>query len=303
MIRKLRNSFGLKVIALTLLISLVLPWAKPLRVFALTGGPPQPEYEGFEQAGASDLVNLFSGDFTYNLPLLTVPGPNGGYPINIAYHSGINMEQEAGWVGLGWTLSAGSVNRDMRGIPDDFKGDEIKSKLYFKPDVTVGIGAGVEFPEIFGADTKKISGNLELSYKFLWNSYHGISSTLGVGLTATMGHKGKFNSEIGLNFEFSSSEGATFSPSISMELETGLYKQALDADLTYSSREGLEDIGMTYRISKFFGKTHRNEEGELERESGWDVPVGIGVKSLSNGCIPNLGSDLNGMSGAFSVSL
>ena len=33
------------------------------------------------------MVDLFSGDFSYNVPLLDV----GGYPVNIAYHSGVGM--------------------------------------------------------------------------------------------------------------------------------------------------------------------------------------------------------------------
>ena len=41
------------------------------------------------------MVDLFSGDFNYNIPLMEV----GGYPINLSYHSGIGMDQEASWVG------------------------------------------------------------------------------------------------------------------------------------------------------------------------------------------------------------
>src|SRR5690242_1903346 len=77
------------------------------RALALTSGPSQPEAQNVQPAGASDMVDLFTGDFSYNIPLFELPGPNGGYPFNLAYQSGITMDQEASWVGLGWTLNPG----------------------------------------------------------------------------------------------------------------------------------------------------------------------------------------------------
>ncbi|HEX6431136.1 MAG TPA: hypothetical protein VF008_25775, partial [Niastella sp.] len=45
------------------------------------GGPSQPEMSKFKSVNSDNLVNLFTGDFSYNIPLLDV----GGYPINIFY--------------------------------------------------------------------------------------------------------------------------------------------------------------------------------------------------------------------------
>ena len=59
----------------------------PAVAVALTAGPSQPEVKSFEPVGTTEMVNLFSGDFTYNIPLLEVPGPDGGYPINLFYNS------------------------------------------------------------------------------------------------------------------------------------------------------------------------------------------------------------------------
>ena len=56
--------------------------------FALTGGPSQPEVQSFEPVGTSNMVNLFSGDLTYNIPLLDIDG----YPVNIAYNGGISTD-------------------------------------------------------------------------------------------------------------------------------------------------------------------------------------------------------------------
>ena len=87
--------------------------------FALQGGPSQPDYVQFEPANLQDMVNLQTGNFTYSLPLGELPGPYGNYPLSISYHAGISPQQEASWVGLGWTLNPGSINRDLRGVPDD----------------------------------------------------------------------------------------------------------------------------------------------------------------------------------------
>lgn len=57
----------------------------------------------------------------------------GGYPINLSYQSGAGIEEEASWVGTGWSLNPGAVNRSMRGIPDDFNGDEVKKTFHTKP--------------------------------------------------------------------------------------------------------------------------------------------------------------------------
>ena len=54
-------------------------------LFALSGGPSQPEVQSFEPAGTSQMVDLSTGSFTYNIPLFEI----GGYPMNLAYHSGV----------------------------------------------------------------------------------------------------------------------------------------------------------------------------------------------------------------------
>ena len=83
-------------------------------------GPGQPEMKSFQSVNANNMVDLFTGDFSYNIPLLDV----GGYPVNLHYSSGITMDQEASWVGLGWNINPGSISRSMRGLPDDFDGNE-----------------------------------------------------------------------------------------------------------------------------------------------------------------------------------
>src|SRR5580698_8291187 len=97
----IRCSKATKMIAAFIAVNLITQLGFPTLSFALTSGPAQEEFSSFEPASTTDMVDLYTGDFTYNIPLLTVPGPNGGYPLNLAYHSGVTMEQEASWVGLG----------------------------------------------------------------------------------------------------------------------------------------------------------------------------------------------------------
>ncbi|MCF6247507.1 MAG: hypothetical protein L3J69_09125 [Desulfobacula sp.] len=115
-----------KIIVLLLLLFCLLPQTNKL----YAQGPNAPEASSFEPLDATDMVNLVTGDLTYILPLLNVPSPEGGYPISLAYHAGIAMDQEASWVGLGWTLNPGAINRGVNGFPDDWKNAIIKERFY-----------------------------------------------------------------------------------------------------------------------------------------------------------------------------
>ena len=137
--------------ALVMLIALLNETLFPLTALALTSGPTQPEVQGFTPVGTSDMVDLFTGDFSYNIPLLDA----GGYPINLSYQAGASMDDEASWVGLGWSLNPGVLNRNMRGIPDDFKGDEIKKEYNIKPNITTGFSTTVPI-QALGMYTKRL---------------------------------------------------------------------------------------------------------------------------------------------------
>jgi hypothetical protein len=120
----------------------------PMHLMALGSGPSQPEMAAFTPAGTTEMVDPFTGDFTYNIPLMDIEG----YPINIAYNSGVTMEQEASWVGLGWNLNVGTINRSVRGLPDDFKGEAIETETSMKDMVITKIGAGAS-AELLGDES------------------------------------------------------------------------------------------------------------------------------------------------------
>ena len=85
----------------------------------------QVEYTSYETAQNTDMVDLLTGDFTYTLPLLNVPGPEGGFSMPLAYHGGIELDEEASWVGLGWSFNPGAIVRGINQYPDDFDGQKM----------------------------------------------------------------------------------------------------------------------------------------------------------------------------------
>jgi hypothetical protein len=151
------------------------------------GGPGQPEMATFKSIGADNMVNSFTGDFSYNIPLLDV----GGYPVNLFYNAGITMEQEASWVGLGWNLNPGVVNRNMRGMPDDFNGeDKVVKEMSVKPNLTVGVTAGKSY-EIAGLPSY-LTGSIGANRGITWNSRRGLGMSRGIngsfGMQKEMSH-------------------------------------------------------------------------------------------------------------------
>jgi len=71
-------------------------------------------------------VNKFTGDLSYSVPLMELPGPNGErFPLTATYYSGgIQTNQEASWLGLGWSMGIGEISRQVSGVPDDWNGKQ-----------------------------------------------------------------------------------------------------------------------------------------------------------------------------------
>ena len=260
MIHTIRTSKLSKVIASYLAIQLMLTTVQPSNLFALTSGPSQPEFNSFTPIGTSDMVNLSTGDFNYNIPIMDV----GGYPLNLAYDSGVTMDQEASWVGLGWNLNVGQINRQVRGIPDDFKGDEMTYEKNLKPNVTVGISAQVA-GQVFGIETEDyVKPSVGIGIKY--NNYTGVSFTPSYGLSFDLGNY----VSVGANFQTSATEGATISPKVSIKSKAksfadGFIRGQLNAGLSYNSNTALSNISMgaSFKHNKFDIET-----GKLDSKVG-----------------------------------
>ncbi len=270
MIAKIRNSYFTKILSIVLMVQMLLP----AQALAITGGPTQPEFTTFTPVGVSDMVDLFSGDFQYNIPLLDVEG----YPVNLSYSSGVGMEDEAGCVGLGWTLNAaGVINRSVRGIPDDFNGeDKITTTTNIKPNMTAGVSLIVPV-EILGKELP-VNANVGVSY----NSYTGPGYDIGVSASPSLasGRVLSLAGEIGLGLSsengLSTSIGLTASLKGMKNQENEAFGSSFSYGRSSNSRSGVRQrtIGVSAQSSFFHQQKINNLLGRLTSASV-TIPVGL----------------------------
>ncbi|MBO9204514.1 MULTISPECIES: PA14 domain-containing protein [Niastella] len=222
------------------------------------GGPTQPESQSFTSVNSNNMVDLFSGDFSYNIPLLDV----GGYPVNIAYHSGITMDEEASWVGLGWNINPGTITRNMRGVPDDFNGgaDTMRKVSNIKANDNWGVTVGGD-QELFGISAEWKNKVLEVdtfskgitigaSVGVFHNTYNGWGFETSVNASLNSGSKAFLPMTGGMSVTNNSQTGISIQPSLSMQFSR--HNQAQDAGwgagvhvaAPYNSRTGLKAIQM-----------------------------------------------------------
>ena len=188
---------------MSLLVNTVANIFLPSISCALTSGPSQPEFSSFSPVSTAGMVDQFTGDFNYSIPVLEVPGPNGSsYPLSLSYHSGANPEEEASWVGYGWTLNPGAINRGTRGFPDDYDNETVKywNKVPKNWTATIGVGVGVE---LFSTDN---IGKLNATGALRYNNNKGFGTNYGIGVSL-----GKGLVSLGYN---GTDEGHSFTASI-----------------------------------------------------------------------------------------
>ncbi|MBR8534942.1 RHS repeat protein [Carboxylicivirga sediminis] len=75
-------------------------------------------------------VNLQNGLVNISIPLYTINTKRLSVPISLSYHaSGVKVDQEASWIGLGWDLMVGGViTRSIKGAADDFVPNGYRSR-------------------------------------------------------------------------------------------------------------------------------------------------------------------------------
>jgi len=249
------------------------------RQAAFIGGPESPEASSFKAVGSDNLVNLFTGDFSYSIPLLDVDG----YPVNLFYNGGITMEQEASWVGLGWNINPGSVSRNMRGVPDDFDGTDIlEQQQNVKPNKTWGGEIGID-AEVIGIKKPDLNFNAGFSI----NNYLGPELTLGAGIsvsipimesivhekTAPLDSVQGLNISLGANAKLSSRSGLTLSPSLNAGLHSVSQKMDLGIGLStsYNSRTGIKDLNIHSQMSVYHSVLTKKGYGHLDKSFSRDI--------------------------------
>jgi hypothetical protein len=257
-----------RIISFFLLITLVSEIVTPTATFALTGGPSQPEAQAFTPVSTAEMVDLTSGDFKYNIPLMDV----GGYPLNVAYGSGIGMDDEASWTGLGWNMNVGTINRSMRGLPDDFKGEVIEKEFNMKDNNTFGVtvGAGIE---LFGyqksGSKTKTKGKLNIGLGISYNNYTGIGveQSASIGISVSNPAKGSMNASLGM--KSSNSGGLTITPNLSFSAnvdknqkgdETTTGSASIGIGMSMNSRAGLKDLSVNASYDRSKEKSHKETD-------------------------------------------
>ncbi|MFK7972143.1 MAG: hypothetical protein AB8F95_17370 [Bacteroidia bacterium] len=284
MFTRLSNSLFFRITVSYVILAHLLQLVWPTQAFALTSGPSTPEVQSFEPVGTSELVSLPSGDFNYNIPLLDVEG----YPINISYHSGSGLEDEASSVGLGWNLNIGVLNRQMRGIPDDFDGDKVKYEYNIRDNVTVGVTPEPGW-EVFGGPL----AGFGISAGVTHNNYRGLGFEFGVSTPSMkIANVGGTPLTGGLNMNFSSQNGTTLSPSVGMKEEgqitdgkvvTGTWEKVNNGSLTFSARSGLKSLSFSNSEEEKDLKGNVTASGKTGASISFGSPVFVPTINMAYG--------------------
>lgn len=275
-----------KFLAVALALLQLLPVFWPATAYALTGGPSAPEVQQFTPAENTEMVNLFTGDFSYQVPLLDV----GGYPLTLGYSSNVGMESEAGMVGLGWNLNTGSIARDVRGLPDDFNGQAIQITRSAKPEEVTAFGAGLDV-EILGANTEtNTCGECEVNeyerpatigakLTMEHNTYDGWSAGFGIGGSVKGKSSGSFKAsgKLSVGISGNSAKGSDYNIGAGVGFgakinggNDGSIGGGLNYALAVNSRQGIKKnsfgADISYKNTHTFG------------ESGSAVVSGVGFE-------------------------
>ena len=262
-----------KVIAITVWLAMVFQIIYPNVCIAVTGGPASPEFSSFEPVATTNMVNEFTGQFIYNLPVLEIPGASGGgYALSLAYHSGDGPESEASWVGNGWTLNPGSIIRNKRGVPDDYKGQSIKYYNSAPKNWTIAATGSI------GGEAYSITGSLSGTIRY--NYYKGYGLGAGLGLSAL---KGLFS----INYGISDGTGS-FSVGINPAALLGYVNNGQKSDM----ENAYAQMGCEYGKKNNSGIGLAAVSGAL-RYSGAGAALSTGLSSYVNHLLTSSTSPYN----------
>ncbi|MCD2257579.1 hypothetical protein [Psychroserpens luteolus] len=278
--------------------------------YAQSNSPNTPEAASFEPVDATDMVNLVTGDLTYVLPLLNVPSPEGGYPIALSYHAGVAMDQEASWVGLGWNLNPGAINRSVNGYPDEYNSSFLSEYFYDEGgqeeiySLSIGYSAGVSVGvSLSWGSNRSLGGSVSIGYGVdVGTTKVGGSVSIGtdgasIGLGASFANglslgvnastNGTFGGSVGFNnngvgFSVGASSSGNYTASITSATGNG---NSVSLDFTFSSsgvgisgnvrnrnKAGKTVGGAGVGLSVSFNNAV-NMGDYTVKSSGWSIPI------------------------------
>ncbi|WP_343633906.1 hypothetical protein [Fluviicola sp.] len=217
---------------------------------------------GFTPGAMNDMVDPFTGDFSYNLPLMDVEG----YPLTLTYNANVNMNSDASWVGLGWNLDVGSVNREMRGIPDEFNGDQNLTRTVKQLDDITSNGFKAGGYASLGLKKNYFTPKLQVTA--LWgsyeNSYLGLGKTFDIGLQATVAlsysdERGNIAASFGLGYTSDTKGGVGFNRDFGFSAG-------------YGPKQG--ETGAGGSIGATFGRNFNSRIGLIAKTQSFSVSAG-----------------------------
>lgn len=286
----------IKITALGLAINMLASTIAPTVAYALTAGPSSPEFSSFEPVATTDMVNVFSGDFNYNLPVVEIPGPDGaGYALSLAYHGGSSSEDEASWVGYGFTLNPGSINRNTRGFPDDY--DKTPIQKYNKTPLNWSAMGGKSIGLEFFAQKFGLSASTTVRY----NNSQGLANHIGFGFNIK--GVGSINASVG-------PQGTTYSAGIDVmshirkfikpiSREKSAIKDAFKKGLKNSIRNSIEKFNANGAVYGLFAPSEEVRSTAMSKHKTKSFDFSVGV-TANFGPVP-IGANI-GLSGNLNVT-
>ncbi len=218
-------------------------------------GPTLPEVQKFTPHEITELVDPFTGNFGYSIPLVDIEG----YPLTLSYNSDVKPEDEASNVGLGWNLNIGQITRNMRGLPDDFNGEMVKKDLNIKSRENVGGNLNASL-ELFGFDPQfgfSIGANANIEF----NNYSGLSLGYGtnLGLKVNMTNKNQtadaysFTPSVNVGMQVSTSGPPNFTGSAGLDYSNvqTTHKTTFGGNIgtAYNSIEGIKAVNFSMSLN------------------------------------------------------
>lgn len=160
-----------------------------------------PLHEAHAQLQPQPGVDPFTGAFQCAIPVMTVPGPHGSsYTITLNYSSEVRAEEEASWVGYGWSLEAPAIYRMRKGLPDDMK----ERLVQYRDKGTINMssltlrGGG----EILSFNNSLVSSfGLGATFMVSCNSVTGFDAVAGIAPNVGINLGRDFNLGIGASYD------------------------------------------------------------------------------------------------------
>lgn len=234
-------------------------------------------------------VDPFTGAFQCSIPLLTIPGPHGGgYTVSMSYTSDVTAEQEASWVGYGWSLEPPRIVRQKRGFPDDIHKRSVtfeeKGKI---TTTTVTLSGNHEILAINISDDGKSSlGSISLggALSLEWNSLTGFDVSFATLLSAGMGLTDFAGFGVGLSMDTKGRYGLGFGVGYNgkgLGCGLGVGTPVISYDPSTRQRPtvgAMRPLGTS--TSKTYEGTLRMTGAPLE---GWEAGAALALSEISFG--------------------